>query len=506
MNEAVFSARLSRDDMCALATLLAHTSEGVELAYRILDDVVARHGLDDAHLVLRPELLGPQIFRRSRLAVATEAVADLLSRPIGLYTVPDVVEPATRTALARICNVALTASAARLHAAMGPTSNLAGRAAIQAALARAVARSARYGWACTAVLLTTTGEESSADRWTALCRALRQALRTGDEAGVAGAGRAMAILADTGSDVVRPFVARVRAALTAAGADGIDLMASTASAPDETVDPAELWALASERLNEICGPAPGDTVADVSALELELRALPGVLGVGTAPRSADGMLTVTVVVDAGSDTNAERVAQLVSERVAHANATVVTSAPQMPGGTGPVPATGPILLANGHRNRAEGAGSASAQLSANAPRVAQGTDRVNLLSASFDPDSGVSEVHLGRDAARGTGRASAGPLAGGAQATLTALADLGTDVPFYLISAERVRSIPGEPVAVVLTPRRSQGDAPRAPLGERIGVATGREDVEAAARATLGALNRLLAPMASQSAPGEPHK
>jgi hypothetical protein len=113
------------------------------------------------------------------------------------------------------------------------------------------------------------------------------------------------------------------------------------------------------------------------------------------------------------------------------------------------------------------------------------------VSAAFDGERGTSEVRLARGAARGTGRAPAGPLAGGAQATLNALGALGIDLPFYLVSAERVRGVPGDPVVVALSPRTV--GTPGAPGAERVGVATGSSDVDAASRATLGALNRYIA-------------
>jgi hypothetical protein len=139
-------------------------------------------------------------------------------------------------------------------------------------------------------------------------------------------------------------------------------------------------------------------------------------------------------------------------------------------------------------------------IAATAPATAPATeagveDRVTLLCAEFDADTGASEVRLARADAVGIGRASVGALAGGAQATLAALADLGLEVPYYLVSAERAHTVPGEPVVVVLAPVRSAasraaGSLP--PLAERIGVATGDAESAAASRATLNALNRFL--------------
>lgn len=122
---------------------------------------------------------------------------------------------------------------------------------------------------------------------------------------------------------------------------------------------------------------------------------------------------------------------------------------------------------------------------------------MTLVDASFDAARGISEVSLSYGTARGTGRAPAGPLVGGAQATLTALGALGMDVPFYLVSAERMQGAPGDAVVVVLAPRAASGTSHGS--SERIGVATGERDVDAASRATLGALNRFLAKRATPS-------
>ena len=64
------------------------------------------------------------------------------------------------------------------------------------------------------------------------------------------------------------------------------------------------------------------------------------------------------------------------------------------------------------------------------------------------------------------------------------------------MSAERAAGVLGEPVVVVVAPRRTESAEP-AESGRRqmarIGAAEGSEPVEAASRATLAALNRFLA-------------
>jgi hypothetical protein len=352
-----------------------------------------------------------------------------------------------------------------------------------------------------------------------LSGAVRAAVRSGDEAGVAGPNVALALLGNAGPDEVRPFIARLRAALSDSGWDALDVLAATASTPNESVDPEELRRLATERLLQI--GAERFEPAEPS-LEFELRQLPGVVSVGVEGSGIGQRISVAVLDPA--DTLREEVHQLVLRHRPDAAVHVLAAVPPKRSAAGSsrsgqvirnrysavhaygvatngqprdaVPATRP---ARGTMETwAAVENDPVPLLSATAPGSAdpeeRGSDspRVVLLSATFDADRGVSEVSLALGGARGTGRVPAGPLAGGAQATLVALGALGRDVPFYLVSAERARGTADEPVVVVLAPRRS-GDAVPSGAGERIGVAAGTDDVEAASRSALSALNRYLA-------------
>lgn len=491
----------AEEEISAVAEALLQSSDGVAWAYQVLEQVASRHGLSQAWLVLHPEPGGCQLFCLDRDAVGPVATTQLMGRSPGVYGEPDVLDPATSAALGMLCDAAFRTRAAALRAAWDAT-GLASGTVMDAALARATACAARYGWSSTAVLLTTTGEGDPDERWTAFARALRRALRSGDECGIAGPGTAVALLGNAGPDAVRPFVARVRAALSAASWEGADLHVATASTPQETVDPAELRRLAAERLAQI--DAVGASTSDVptSTLELELRLVPGVVCVGMGRKEPGAPLTV--VSTSPSDSLHDHLNRLVRARFSDVALRVIAAGDDRTSGVwAGVPDVGRSAeTARAPQGGAHSNGAARAEetaprlLSATAPGAPQeaptagGAARVTLLHASFDPTRGISEVSLAYGSARGTGRAPAGPLAGGAQATLTALGALGMDVPFYLVSAERMQGVPGDAVVVVLAPRgvsgTSQGSA------ERIGVATGAGDVDAASRATLGALNRFL--------------
>lgn len=521
-----------------LASALTQTPDGVELSYRVLEHVAALYQVDRAWLVLRPAVLGPQVFVRGRQAPTPTVVGDLLARPPGLYTDPDVVDPGVRRALAGTCTLVLSAQAARQAAAVDTASGLVGRTVTEAALARAAAQSARHGWPHTLVLLSAAPNLGD-DRWAAFCGALRASLRTGDEAGEVGPRQALAILGNAEADVARPFLARLQTALEAVGSGDVEFTVATARSPDESVDPTELWRLLTERLatpRGIPAPRPERPAALSTPLELELRSLPGVVAVALTAHptpAGGGNLQLSVVAVEPPDTLRLDVTRILGPQLAEATVKLVAVAvPARPHGeAGPraqppagdhLPTGAPVTPGQpsppDDPDDAGGAPAADAlppngswpltptfdstplpaePLNGNGRAEAQLADqRVTLLTVRFDADTGTAQVDLAHGTARATGRATAGPLVGGAQATLAALEGLGLNVPYYLLSAERAAGITGEPVVVVLAPRRPDGE--RSPglgrrLLDRIGVAEGVEPVEAASRATLGALNRYLA-------------
>lgn len=487
-------------DLAVAAEILAR-SDGVYWSYELLADVAARHRLTDAWLVMDAGATAGaaspaerQLFALSGTEVAVGTARALLQLPAGLYGEPHGVDAGTNHVIGAMCTTAFRASVASLRAGTDPGSGLSSRATFSASIARAAACGARYGWSSTLVRLTTGGRAAPEDRWQALLAALPRALRSGDEAGVTALGVALALLGNAGPDAVRPFVARIRAALSAAGRDDIDLHAATAQTPEETVDPLELERLATERLAD-AGVAPTDASGATSELELELRLLPGVVFVAMAT-------PVVVLSSSESESLHEQVLRAVRSRLPQASVRLLALSddPSELPDFAPADVTASYTPhKNGHASPAPQESSPHA-ISATAPlddsAAPAGTARVSLLSAAFDPERGTSEVSLAVGGARGTGRAAAGPLAGGAQATLNALRALSIDVPFYLVSAERAHGVPGEPVVVVLAPKRTglePGGEGTGTAVERLGVATGTEDVETASRATLGALNRHLA-------------
>ncbi|MGH9089705.1 MAG: hypothetical protein ACRDYZ_16615 [Acidimicrobiales bacterium] len=503
----------SGSDAAFLAACVDQDGDGVELSYRALDRIAERLAADDLTLLVRPDGLGPQLFVRGRGPVAPPTTADLAARPAGFYEGAAPVADAVAPVLVRTCELALAAAAARQRAA-GADGGLSGRQFMELAIARAAASSARYGWSHTALLLA-AADPGAAPTWAELGDAVASAARVGDEVGAAWAGCAVALLGNAGADAVPPFLERVRAALGATGRGRPQLEVVTVGMPRETVDPRQVWRLLTERLAARVPPAPGGWSGSLpSELELDLRAMPGVLSVGTTGRGLAERPQLTLVASEPTDALHQEAGCRLAERLGDGAVPLVTVGPatigvEAPNGTLPAftgddvrgPSDGPATPfapaagargSNGHPPSGDPAyPPPSAPAHAPAPIPAQDRDRVALLGARFDAATGTSEVVLARGDIRASARAAGGPLAGGAQATLTALSILGIQVPYSLRSAGRMHEVRGAPVVVVLAPRPAVSERGSA-MVERMGVAAGGDEVEAAGRATLGALNRYL--------------
>ena len=180
--------------------------------------------------------------------------------------------------------------------------------------------------------------------------------------------------------------------------------------------------------------------------ELELRSLPGVLNVALEPDGGDGVNSVTLLVYGPNARETQTVAQQIANLYFPEARIIVESANEE---LKPTTTTGA---------------------------------RVVLERAEFDPLSGGCEVELSYAGRRAVGHTGSGPLIGGAEATLAALGDLGFDIPFTLLSVTNVTALRSWPVIVALRSRENGDD--------RFGVAQADEDVVAAAKATLDALNR----------------
>lgn len=186
--------------------------------------------------------------------------------------------------------------------------------------------------------------------------------------------------------------------------------------------------------------------APLDRLELVLRRLPGVVGVGFSDEEEALVVHVEAVLTEGR-------AALRRQVVQHARAAV----------------TRPVVV-DIHE----------AQTSA-----VQDRGRVKLVAVRVERFSQDLEVHLAHKGVKTIGRGTAGSPADAVDATMRALADLGAELPFRVEAASApVDNETEQAVIVILEPEREGGT--------RYGVARGGTIEEAAARATLHALNRYL--------------
>jgi hypothetical protein len=184
--------------------------------------------------------------------------------------------------------------------------------------------------------------------------------------------------------------------------------------------------------------------------ELELRSLPGVVSVGIAHRD-DGDVASVVLTTRNHDPETVR------------ESAVQVSSLYFPDAV--------VILEEASEARPDRGGVAAAA-------------RIVLDAADFNELDGVSEVHLTFGGRVGVGRAGSGPLIGGAEATLSALRDLGDVIPFYLMGVTKVDTVIGCSVIVALRSLAANDD--------RMGIALAGDDLLAASKATLDALNRYL--------------
>jgi len=225
-------------------------------------------------------------------------------------------------------------------------------------------------------------------------------------------------------------------------------------------------------------------------LEIELRKLPGVRAAGFSER--DDVLLVQLQVgeasEAGLPLQASRIAHRHSERPVAVELvrwrTLPATAPAAtPASPAPAPAAPPVP---GHDVTTDDATTDAATTTVDLTREPD-ERRVRLLAVLTFPDTDELEVHLTLDGRRTIGRAAASRgLLGAVEATLDALRAFAPALTLEPAWARPIDVSSDEPFLVACEVSAGPGPA-------RHGIATGGSPIEAAARASLHALNRTLA-------------
>jgi hypothetical protein len=239
-------------------------------------------------------------------------------------------------------------------------------------------------------------------------------------------------------------------------------------------------------------PIRDDAVWSIDDLELELRKLPGVRAAGFEDN--DDMLLVQLHVESRPETvdrshrgnqpvpvSASRIAARHSDRPVAVEVVRWRSAP--------VVAPQPVLPASPATLDVVAADVVAAEVVAADVEAAGEPARARLLAVLAFPDSDELEVHLVLDGKRTIGRAPVSKgIEGAVQATIDAVRDLGTEVRTRIGWARQLEDA-GDDEQVVVAVALVGVDS-RSPL--RYGLSAGTSLIDAAARATLDALNRHL--------------
>ncbi|MGH9032028.1 MAG: diguanylate cyclase domain-containing protein [Acidimicrobiia bacterium] len=236
---------------------LSHASaSGIGVLYRALDEVVAFLGVDDAIVVIDEPGLGRQVFRAGRRPFEDGAL-QLLEWGTGLYLEPEV--PAfDDTLVVNLCLIALRLDLLRYDAWHDPLTGLYDRRSFDRLLEHAVARSRRYSWRFTLVILDLDafkalndleGHAAGDDALRSLADRFRRVLRFGDDAARIGGDEFGLILPNTDPADIPGLLERVHAA-DPHGRGAPSFSYGLAVCPTEADDFDVLFRLADERLYE----------------------------------------------------------------------------------------------------------------------------------------------------------------------------------------------------------------------------------------------------------------
>lgn len=240
-----------------LAAELAHNESGLALVYRALDALVAEFTLEDAAIVVDEPGLGRQVFRAGRRPFDEDDEA-LLDAPAGLYTEPPFDDHEfDRDLIVSICVLALRMDVLRYDAWHDPLTGLYDRRSFDRLLEMAIARSNRYGWGFTLVIVDldglkqindSAGHAAGDQALRDLGERFRRALRFGDNAARIGGDEFAMILPGTDPTGVPTLIDRVRAANAGLETPPPEFSHGIAVCPDEATDFDTLFKLADERL------------------------------------------------------------------------------------------------------------------------------------------------------------------------------------------------------------------------------------------------------------------
>lgn len=200
---------------------LATDRSGLAIIYRALDGLVARYELHDAAVIIDEPGLGRQVFRSGRKPLDDPGGEALLDADPGLYTDPPLEAAAVDAKLLNsLCVLALRMEVLRYDSWHDPLTALFDRRSFDRLLEMSVARSLRYHWPFTLVVIDldglkvindTQGHPAGDAALQALAERFRRVLRFGDNAARIGGDEFALILPNTDPDDVPMLLERIGA-------------------------------------------------------------------------------------------------------------------------------------------------------------------------------------------------------------------------------------------------------------------------------------------------------
>ncbi len=234
---------------------LTSDSPGIGVVYKALHELVEVNHLEDAVLVVEEAGLGKQVFTHNRRPLIGHDEEFLFADP-GLYTSPpiDMTLEEAQT-IAQLCAVGLRIDMLKYDAWHDPLTGLYDRRSFDRLLDMAVARSVRYQWPFTLVLIDLDGfkelnDEQGHQAGDATLRSLgdrfRRILRFGDNCARIGGDEFALILPETEPEDVPPLLERI--AMVNGDEPAIGFSYGLALCPSEADGLDTLFKLADERL------------------------------------------------------------------------------------------------------------------------------------------------------------------------------------------------------------------------------------------------------------------
>lgn len=240
-----------------LLTDLTSDSGGIGVVYKALHEIVESHSLEDAVLVVDEPGLGKQVFTHDRRPLTGDDEKYLLANP-GLYTTPEIdMSPEETQIIAQLCAVSLRIDLLKYDAWHDPLTGLYDRRSFDRLLEMAVARSVRYQWPFTLVIIDLDGfkelndeqgHQAGDEALRSLGDRFRRILRFGDNCARIGGDEFAVILPETEPEDVPPLLERI--AMVNGDEPAIGFSYGLALCPSEADGLDTLFKLADERLYE----------------------------------------------------------------------------------------------------------------------------------------------------------------------------------------------------------------------------------------------------------------